>query len=136
MTKPPKRDVEAPSPTMFLYKKNRIFINSLSHLRRVVAKPPKRDVEAPSPTMFLYEKNRIFINSLSPLGRVVAKPPREVLQPDDYRVSSVFTVITAIVLTSIFIPSIRFASATDDLSRYLFTSFTNATLPKGESKII
>ena len=65
-----------------------------------------RDVGAPSPTMFLYEKDRI--NSLSPLGRVAAKPPREVLQPNDYRVSSFFTLITFIVLTSIFIPSIRF----------------------------
>lgn len=65
-----------------------------------------RDVGAPSPTMFLYEKDRI--NSLSPLGRVAAKPPREVLQPNDYRVSSFFTLITSIVLTSIFIPSIRF----------------------------
>ena len=64
------------------------------------------DGASTSPPMFLYEKNRI--NSLSPLGRVAAKPPREVLQPNDYRVSSFFTLITSIVLTSIFIPSIRF----------------------------
>ena len=82
------RDVGSPSPTMFLYEK----VGNIG--------------VSPSPTMFLYEKDRI--NSLSPLGRVAAKPPREVLQPNDYRVSSFFTLITSIVLTSIFIPSIRF----------------------------